>query len=577
MASAFHLRPRLGRTLVLTAVVAALAVSATPAAAAPGFLTSQASMVTNLTGGTVKPIITVGDTIGSYMFEAIPDGIGISPNGKGTVDVFVNHETSTVPFPYAVAPTAPTAANSFNDMADSLVSKLKLHQQSAGVMSASYAITDADNFHRFCSSFLATKAHGFKRDLLLTNEEGTDWVMRSGMQWPATPGDDAAREIGAVIAHDINNGKTRPIWGMGRHNHENSLPLTIYGKPVVLSGDDTFTSNPAQSQVYSYIAPNGDAVWNDTGTLYAFRADNFAAFNDYYDFPVGSAMSIPGELIPVPKQIATGRNPDGTDMMAADVPASLGGPYPLPPAGAWSNSAGTTTPIDGPQWVLEHWSDLNSVFQFIRIEDMAYDKRPGMANVVYLADSGRGATSAGGNPFTSSNGRIWKMVMDPADPTQVLGLSIFIEGDDAPVQIITEVHQPDNLETTVNGLYITEDPGSSQQFPQGSLNPNATNARIWQHNFNTNVLAPVLVADQSADEGPTDVDAAPAGNMGAWEMSGIVDVSSVFGPGSFLMDVQAHSLFTHTTPGPDLVAPAGPDWTNKREGGQLVLVTIPGG
>jgi hypothetical protein len=228
--------------------------------------------------------------------------------------------------------------------------------------------------------------------------------------------------------------------------------------------------------------------------------------------------------------------------------------------------------------VLEHWSDLNNVFQFVRIEDMAYDKRAGMANVVYLADSGRGATSAGGNPFTSSNGRIWKMVMDPADPTQVLGLSIFIEGDDQPVQIIGEVHQPDNLETTVNGLYITEDPGSSQQFPQGSLNPNATNARIWQYNFNTNLLAAVLVADQSADEGPTDVDAAATpGNMGAWEMSGIIDVSSVYGPGAFLVDVQAHSLFTHTSLGPDLVAPAGADWTNKREGGQLLLVTIPGG
>jgi hypothetical protein len=289
-------------------------------------------------------------------------------------------------------------------------------------------------------------------------------------------------------------------------------------------------------------------------------------------------------LIPVPKQIATGLNPDGTDMTSADVPASLGGPYPPPPAGAWSNSAGTTTPIDGPQWVLEHWSDLNNVFQFVRIEDMAYDKRPGMANVVYLADSGRGAAGAGpsgGNPFTSSNGRIWKMVMDPADPTQVLSLSIFIEGDDQPVKIVTEVHQPDNLETTVNGLYITEDPGSSQQFTpaQAAADPvNATNARIWQHNFNTNVLSPVLVADQSADEGPTDVDAAATpGNMGAWEMSGIIDVSSIYGPGSFLVDVQAHSLFTHTSPGPDLVAPAGPDWTNKREGGQLVLVTIPGG
>jgi hypothetical protein len=28
--------------------------------------------------------------------------------------------------------------------------------------------------------------------------------------------------------------------------------------------------------------------------------------------------------------------------------------------------------------------------------------------------------------------------------------------------------------------------------------------------------------------------------------------------------------------GPDVVAPAGPDWTFKREGGQLLLMKIPG-
>ena len=74
------------------------------------------------------------------------------------------------------------------------------------------------------------------------------------MQWPATIGDDAAREIGVVVAHDVNNGKTRAIWGMGRHNHENSVAFERYGYPVVLSGDDTFVTSPNQSQIYSYIA-----------------------------------------------------------------------------------------------------------------------------------------------------------------------------------------------------------------------------------------------------------------------------------------------------------------------------------
>ena len=50
----------------------------------------------------------------------------------------------------------------------------------------------------------------------------------------------------------------------------------------MLSGDDSFVTNPAQSQLYSYIADDSDAVWNDEGDLWAFVADGV---DDYYDFP----------------------------------------------------------------------------------------------------------------------------------------------------------------------------------------------------------------------------------------------------------------------------------------------------
>jgi hypothetical protein len=55
-----------------------------------------------------------------------------------------------------------------------------------------------------------------------------------------------------------------------------------------------------------------------------------------------------------------------------------------------------------------------------------------------------------------------------------------------------------------------------------------------------------------------------------------MDASSIFGPGTFLIDVQAHGLWIQMADGPDVVAPAGPDWTFKREGGQLLLMKIPG-
>ena len=78
--------------------------------------------------------------------------------------------------------------------------------------------------------------------------------------------------------------------------------------------------------------------------------------------------------------------------------------------------------------------------------------------------------------------------------------------------------------------------------------------RVWRYDFATqtwSVLATV--------------------NDIAWESSGIVDASEFFGPGSWLLDVQAHNIFvgptdTTTTPGV----------TYKREGGQLLLLTVPG-
>ena len=64
---------------------------------------------------------------------------------------------------------------------------------------------------------------------------------------------------------------------MGRHNHENSVAIPGFDDLVLLSGDDTFTNNPSQSQLYSYIAPDADAVWNDAGLAVGLQVDDCRA------------------------------------------------------------------------------------------------------------------------------------------------------------------------------------------------------------------------------------------------------------------------------------------------------------
>jgi hypothetical protein len=541
------------KALLVTTVVLAFVIVAMPAGAGhhAGFKTSQASMLDPaVAGATVEPLITVGETLpgSTYKFESIPDGIALRKGHGNSVEAYVNHETSTVPFPFT-----PATGVGFNDFTNALVSKLTLSRRSAGIRAGEYVIPDEANYQRFCSNFLASKKHGFERPLLFTNEEATDLVNRTGTAWPAGPN---AEQAGVVVALDVKTGQYRSIYGMGRHNHENSVALEGYRHPVVLSGDDTFTA-PA-SQLYMYMARNANAVWNDEGQLWAFVSDD-PATNDYGDLSENESVS--GKFIQVPRIIATGKKPDGTDAKSADVG------FPPPPA-----SAGLP---DGPQWLLEHWSNTNNVFQFIRIEDTAYDRKH--SNVMYVADTGepralpdpatgRLRRGPSGTIGPWPNGRVFKFVFDRRDPTVVESLSILIDGDTrgaAGAGALDLIHQPDNMETTKDLLLFQEDPGSHNQYPLGT----GTTARIWAYDLEEGG-DPFVVArvNQSADNGPTDVNTTLA-NAGGWESSGIVDASKFFGKGAFLVDIQAGTLIVEEEVRGTL--------TYQREGGQLLLFRLP--
>jgi hypothetical protein len=529
---------RLGfATLAFVGVLAAL--GAVPASAGDndsGFHTSVPAMLTPLApGSSVEAIISSGDTVNGYLFESIPDGISFTTNGRGTADVYVNHELSLVPFPAARA-----------DMTNSILDRLRLNQHGAGVLKGDYAIPPSANYQRFCSNFLVGPEQGFERELVLTNEEARDIVLRSGFAWhpPAVSlTEPTAEQAGVVVAYDAKSGAFRTIYGMGRHNHENDVGVPGYGHPVVLSGDDTFDA-PA-SQLYMYSASSGGALWNDEGTLYAFVSDN-PAVNDYGDLPAAGSTS--GHFVAVPRMIATGKRADGTDITHSDVPG-----VPAPPP---------TIP-DGPQWVLEYWShNIVHAFQFIRIEDIAYDRNT--PNVVYFADTGEpraipdgagrlqrgGSTTRGAYP----NGRIFKLVLDPADPLHVLGLSVLIDADVNGYNNPASMHQPDNVETTGHHLYITEDPGGHNQGAAIGY------AKIWRYTLPAGPLVPVAQVNQSQR-----LDLAP----GSWESSGIIDASAAFGPGAFLVDIQAHGWEIATTPSPF------PGLTLMREAGQLLLFRDP--
>ena len=246
----------------------------------------------------------------------------------------MNHETSLVPFPFPTPPTPTTEANSQNDFENAQVSLLTLSSATAGVLEGSLAIPSAENYQRFCSNFLATKAAGFNRPIFFTNEEGIDWVKRAGTAWPA----DGRRCRLEADRHSRRarraERRSRPIWGMGRHNHENSLAVQGYGHPVVLSGDDSFVERPGA--VAGVLVHRRQRERRDGTTRR----------------PLGVRLRQPGEgrlLRLRPRRPDVDHGPlrggpeghrdraeaDGTELMAADKG------YPLPPPAA---SAGSGTP-----------------------------------------------------------------------------------------------------------------------------------------------------------------------------------------------------------------------------------------
>ena len=530
----FRVPARARRTLALLTATALAAALSGSAAAEPGgkgkagFRTEIDAMLKPgadaPAGVVIDPIISVGDALDSgFVFDSIPDGISLVRHGQGRVDLYVNHETSLVPFPVPLT-----------DYTNSHVDLLGINQWSAGVLDGADAIPSDANFQRFCSNFLATAEQGFDRPILFTNEEATDIVNRVGLAWPAPSAFGTQPEqAGVVVAFDIESGAYRAIYGMGRHNHENSVAIPGYDDLVVLSGDDTFSA-PA-SQLYSYIAPDTDALWNDDGELWAFVGET--GYNDYGDLALGDDIS--GEFIPVPNDVAV-----------------------------------------GDQNALENWSNANNVFQFIRIEDIAYDRTD--PKVVYFADTGEPRAIA--NPATGRlqrgpagtmglypNGRIFRLVLNDEDPTQVDSLSILINSDPLGPGNPEAMHQPDNIETTADSLLIQEDPGSHNQFALS--NSNGVGARVWRFDLSSGELDAVIEVDQSLDETPGyDVDPSAAANRGAWESSGIIDASSIWGPGWFLIDVQAGSLIVQREDG--LLGDRAV--TFEREGGQLLRVKIPG-
>ena len=550
------------RRAILAAVAAvALAIPILPAQASDGgFDTQEAPMIVGDSvntgnGWNVDPILTVGEVDAGgqsvnmanlgYEVPAILDGIGAFKMSKNTVRVLVNHEyadTAGPPYQLANGLQLTGARISFVDINrnnrkvvaagvafDTVVGR-------AGTVVDSVSDLDYAGLNRFCSgSFYLPgqfgRGRGFADPVYLTNEEQSSAFGGPG---------------GSFWALDPEENILYALPDLGRGSWENAALLDTGRRDTIalLLGDDHGAS------AHPTLAPAGSNPANPSPPLYLYVGKKDPSGN----FPERNGL-VGGQLY-VWK----------TDSGATDASQGFKGTgdeesgYWVPLTVNKGTGAGYTADGYAIDATLRKEAVALGAFQFSRPEDLSTNPKDGSEGV--FASTGRGGILGNADlwgdtylvdiDFDFDNG-----VFDPAGSDT--DLEILYDGDDAD-KMQAGLRSPDNLDWADDGrIYVQED--DSAPSPGFAT----FEASVWRLNPKRPGSAlRILEIDRSAvPAGQTDSNPADVGN---WESSGILDVTSLFktkkGERLLILDIQAHSLTGGLLTSAGLV-----------EGGQLLLAS----
>ncbi|MGB7566091.1 MAG: choice-of-anchor I family protein [Prochlorococcaceae cyanobacterium] len=495
-------------------------------------------------------------TEASYVPPGILDGLGAFDNGDGTYTVLANHELgSTAGYGYALKDFAPgeelQGARISRFIVDKDIDDNASNGYQSNVLAAGLAyerifdargqlVTAADQLggglSRFCSStYLQARSfgqgRGFRDDIYLTGEETSE---------------------GLMYALDVKTAELHAVPALGRAGWENAT-LIDTGSPqtvAVLLADD----NTAGLLLWvgtkggnGFLAQNGLAA--GSGSLYTWKP---AAGG------IGSAAGTAGI-------------PDSADLAATAIGSSQ--------AGSWVKVGNGSEVSSWSEDQLKAKVIEVGGLQLSRIEDIHTNPLNGRQAVVATTGNGDfGAADLYGNLLTLDFSGAFdrKGLLATGNTTS---LRVIYDGDRLTgVAPQAGLRSPDNLVWSADGfVYVQEDravPGGTGVGQFGS-----NEAAIWKLNPLDPITNPQGVAAQrwavidpsSAPAAYGQTNLSPSSNpanVGNWESSGIIDVSSLYGAAAgsyFLADVQAHSLRDGNLGGASYLT----------EGGQLTLIGTP--
>ncbi|TAE59708.1 MAG: DUF839 domain-containing protein [Nostocales cyanobacterium] len=512
------------------------------------FDTNQPAQVKGLNSYTVDPIFTVGETIDGYTPPGILDGTGAFALNETTVRVLVNHELSSdTGYAYTLESGASLTGARISyfdidkrtlEIVDSGLAYDTIYNR-AGEIVDEPSDLEFGGIDRFCSANLMEANQfgagmGFADTIYFAGEE-TD----GGTQFAL---DTATRELWAL-----------PWLGRAAWESSTELDTGSTDQIALLIGDDRqaaplllYVGNKNDAGDGSFLDRNGLA----NGKLYVWVADDAADTTDAIeadprDFN-GSGNSLAGQFMEI-------------DYYRPDLAGTNG--YD---AQGFADQAKQDELAAGV-----------GAFLFSRPEDVATNPFDGTKAV--LASTGRTGIFDDADTW----GTTYIVDVDFGVDGITSDLNILYDGNDADKQDFG-LRSPDNLDWADDGLiYLQEDRAiSSSLFGATS----GEEASIWS--IDPDAADPAATATRVAqidrsgvpsdqtDPNPTDI--------GNWESSGILDVSTLFGndPGELLIfDVQAHSLRDGNivnVPGVDTDGDGTVEANdNLVQGGQLLFLKTP--
>ena len=524
------------------------------------FDTNQPSQVKGLEGYTIDPLFTVGDTIGSYTPPGILDGIGAYSLNDTTVRLFVVNEiASTDGYKYTLengTQLSGARVNYFDvdkrtfKITDAGLAYDTIINRKGEVVDAA-ADLEFGGIQRFCSAALF-EANQFGAGIGLS-----DRIFFSGEE---TLG-------GTQFALDTQNNTLYAVPWFGRAGWENVTEINTgrTDKVAFVIGDDTvaplwlYVGDKNAKKDGSFLDRNGFAQ----GKLFAWVADDPLDANDAIELKEdqfnGNNTSKNGKFVEIAYYDPTKAN---TAVDSADADTSIQNDLGYDAQGFATYAQQVKLANDA------------KAFFFSRVEDVSTNPKDG-TQVAFAVTGVAGTPNVDGViyradvDFDFSNGGIIKGkvdILNDGNLTKDAGL-----------------RSPDNLDWADDGkLYINEDRANSAALFAGNSKQEASVFRIDPSNANpSSTLTRIAQVDRTAlPATQTDPSSTDIGN---WETSGILDVSTLFGakPGElFVFDVQAHSLRDGSIITATNIDGNG-DGTKTRqenlvEGGQLSLLIAPG-